>query len=342
MFYFYTAGISAEVKMHLDEALGNLGRSLQEELQEVKADVRHVKQRLDDSKSVSISKCSVGDVQEIFQDLDLSPEVLSVPDGIQGMEVEAFVWTDYSEQSQLVKCKVYLQDNLLVPNNCVWEIVDNNKKFLSVTKESLGSKYSLHGTSDISIIDKSFWVAKMKQSGILVLFELKKKVSEEHVRQAQLELIAASAVSQCSPLVVLTDLVDDWNIYWIKDHKICIMVASRPQAFQVLSLVLEQQYQQPRPGLNLQLPGEIISRTKLVKGAYGRQATMAKAFGEEDYQDWIFSDDERLEKYEQSIRRAAAQVLPFCSYIHWVELYNLRVRFTVLWSRIDCWCKADP
>jgi hypothetical protein len=43
---------------------------------------------------------------------------------------------------------------------------------------------------------------------------------------------------------------------------------------------------------------------------------MAKAFGEEDYQDWILSDDERLEKYEQSIRRAAAQVLPFCSYIH--------------------------
>ena len=100
----------------------------------------------------------------------------------------------------------------------------------------------MNGTSDIAIIDSKFDEEMLPQAGIVTLFELKKQVTPEHVLQAHLELIAASRLLQLQPVVVLTDLINTWKIYWIQDAKICIMGLMHSQAFQVMSLFPQQAY----------------------------------------------------------------------------------------------------
>jgi len=282
-------------------------------LEELKTEVRNVRQKLDESDAVSMSKCPRDKYTIILQDMGLDVELVPVPDDIQGDGVAAFEWDlSLTEQKQLSQCLLYLQTNICIPEDCKWEIVDNDKGFLNVPNECSGSRFNLNGTSDIAIIDSKLDEEMLPQAGIVTLFELKKQVSREHVLQAHLELIAASRLSQLQPVVVLTDLKNTWKMYWIQDAKICIMGLTRSQAFQVMSLSLQQVYKRLPPETSFKLPDKLVNRTKLERGSYGRQAVDCD---EEDYQDMLLSPAERYQKHRQSIMAAASRVLPWCVYI---------------------------
>jgi hypothetical protein len=117
---------------------------------------------------------------------------------------------------------------------------------------------------------------------------------------------------QLQPVVVLTDLINTWKIYWIQDAKICIMGLMCSQAFQVMSLFLQQAYNRLPPDTSFKLPDKLVNCTKLERGSYGRQAVDCD---EEDYQDMLLSPAERYQKHRQSIMAAASRVLPWCAYI---------------------------
>ena len=286
---------------------------IQGAFEEVKAEIRNVRQKLEESDAVSMSKCPKGKYDIIIQDMGLGLELVHAPDDIQGEITQAFQWEpSLTEQKQLLPCLNYLQTNILIPQDCKWKIVDTQQGFLSVPIECSGSRYNLNGTSDIGIIDSEFDDQLLPRAGILVLFELKKRLATEHVQQAHLELIAASRLSQLQPVVVLTDLKDAWNMYWIQNDKICIMGLTRSQAFQVISLVLQQVYKKAPQETSFQLPDKLVKRTKLERGSYGRQAV---AFDEEDYQDMLLSPAERYQKDRQCIMAAASRVLPWCTYV---------------------------
>ena len=282
------------------------------DLEELKTEIRNVRQKLEESDAVSMSKCPIEKYDIIIQDMSLGLEFVPVPDGIQGEGVEAFQWEPSStEQKQLSECLNYLKINICIPQDCKWKILDSEKGFLNVPNECSGSRFNLNGTSDVGIIDSRFHEQLLPRSGILALFELQNRVAPEHVVQAHLELIAASRLSQLQPVVVLTDLKNVWNMYWIRGEKICIMGLTRSQAFQVMSLALQQVYNSLPQETSFQLPDKLVNRTKLERGSYGRQAV---AFDEEDYQDMLLSPSERYQKHRQSIMAAASQVVPWCTY----------------------------
>ena len=102
-------------------------------LEELKAEVRNVWQKLDESDAVSMSKCPRDKYTIIIQDMGLGVELLPAPDGIQGEGVAAFEWDlPLTEQKQLSKCLLYLQTNICMPEGCKWKIVDNDNGFLNV------------------------------------------------------------------------------------------------------------------------------------------------------------------------------------------------------------------
>ncbi len=243
--------------------------NIPEALEELKTEVRNVRQKLDESDAVSMSKCPKDKYDIIIQDMGLGVELVPVPDDIQGEGVAAFEWDLLlPEQKQLSKCLLYLQANICIPEGCKWEIVDNDEGFLNVPNECSGSRFNLNGTSDIVIIDSKWDEEMLPQTGIVMLFELKRQVTPVHVMQAHLELIAASILSHLQPVVVLTDLQNTWKMYWIHDAKICMMGLTRSQAFQVMSLSLQQVYNRLPPETSFKLPDKLVNRTKLERGSW--------------------------------------------------------------------------
>ncbi|CAG8517091.1 1884_t:CDS:2 [Paraglomus occultum] len=88
----------------------------------------------------------------------------------------------------------------------------------------LTNYYSITGTSDIAIIDKSFLVSLWSVGGLKVVFELKKKLIRQNVYQAILETILANALSAYAVLVVLTDLKNIWHFFWLQEFEITEIV----------------------------------------------------------------------------------------------------------------------
>jgi hypothetical protein len=60
------------------------------------------------------------------------------------------------------------------------------------------------------------YLTHIVRGGLCVLFELKKMVDEASVYQAVCELVVASILStQWKPVVVLTDLMEYWQLFWL-------------------------------------------------------------------------------------------------------------------------------
>ena len=83
-----------------------------------------------------------------------------------------------------------------------------------------GDKYHFKGTTDITIVESVYMNCKDIRGGIRMAMELKKEISEIHIRQAVLELIAANSVSNYPVVIVLTDLRHQWLFYWISTDSI--------------------------------------------------------------------------------------------------------------------------
>ena len=124
--------------------------------------------------------------------------------------------------------------NPILPDEVVIEDVANKKEFLNIRKNS-ALPFSIHGGTDIILVEKDCVAGKVLKPGIHATFELKKKVEEHHVGQAVLEMIVADCFVNKDVKVfgVLTDLKDIWNIFWIGINKKIIMVTltNRKTAF---------------------------------------------------------------------------------------------------------------
>lgn len=75
---------------------------------------------------------------------------------------------------------------------------------------------SITGNTDAAIITRDSYDAKCPREGLCVLFELNKVVGSDAVYQAACELIVAAILSPSwQPVVVLTDLEQHWQVFWM-------------------------------------------------------------------------------------------------------------------------------
>jgi len=284
---------------------------VQEALWAMEGELRTVRQKLESREgSEAISKYPVVKYQQLVQELGLTLVPIELDFGQAQMPSSVtYQWDDSGERQQADECLSYLSRQLSIPKSCVLQSVDNEKSFLDVSKSHLGTSHGLQGTSDIAVLDRDMVRHSVKRAGILVLFELKKAVAEGDVRQAQLELIASCKISQFRPVVVLTDLQEEWRTFWLCGKQICMTICSRAQALFFLNRLLASH---DNPGLDLRsvLPDELIDRT-LLSSAVPSQSGPGYADAEDDYQDSLLTKEEQIEQERQWIMSTAAKHLPW-------------------------------
>lgn len=100
----------------------------------------------------------------------------------------------------------------------------------------------LSGNVDAAIITAAAKKTMFWNTGLRILFELKKKVTHEHHFQACAQLLLANILSQShKPVVVLTDLRDVWQLLWL--DKTTIWIAhwdSRAEAIATIDLLIKE------------------------------------------------------------------------------------------------------
>jgi len=97
----------------------------------------------------------------------------------------------------------------------------SKRDLLNVNDVSL--PYSISGTTDVLIMDRSFYNVLDFRGGIRAGFELKKTVQDLDVNQAIAELIATNILSNYAVFLVLTDLNNSWIFYWLSNDRTIMM-----------------------------------------------------------------------------------------------------------------------
>jgi hypothetical protein len=144
-----------------------------------------------------------------------------------------FVWDERAEnqhaedqkdsQGRVIKQGYmnYLGDNISISETLVWYDPKSKKDLLNVNDVSL--PYSISGTTDVLIMDESFYSVLDYRSGIRAGFELKKTVQDLDVNQAIAELITTNILSNYAVFLVLTDLNNSWIFYWLSNDRTIMM-----------------------------------------------------------------------------------------------------------------------
>jgi hypothetical protein len=146
---------------------------------------------------------------------------------------EQFVWDERAEnqhaedqkdlQDRVIKrgYMSYLSDNISISSTLVWYDPKSRKDLLNINDVSL--PFSISGTTDVLVMDRSFYNVLDYRSEIRAGFELKKTVQELDIYQAIAELIATNILSNHAVFIVLTDLNNSWIFYWLSNDNTIMM-----------------------------------------------------------------------------------------------------------------------
>lgn len=80
--------------------------------------------------------------------------------------------------------------------------------------------FGMCGTADVAVVDSSAKKHKELRAGIKALVMVRKEISPKDKVQALAQLVAISvnAPERSAPIVLLTDLNDNWYFYWLSDY----------------------------------------------------------------------------------------------------------------------------
>ena len=92
---------------------------------------------------------------------------------------------------------------------------------------------------DLVIVDRHSIAMQTPEKHVRILFGLKKLIIKANTLQIMTELIAVDLKSKYTVLAVLTDLMDDWRLYWLRDKKIIGLKLERVNAVALLRKNIE-------------------------------------------------------------------------------------------------------
>ena len=118
----------------------------------------------------------------------------------------------------------------------------NNKQLLSLTgREDVLHYHNIRGNTDAAVITRASRKAKSARIGLCMLFELKRGVEDRHIYQALCQLMLANTLSSSKrPVMVLTDLKDHWQLFWLAGCTVYTTVMSRGGAVAAIKMCLQQ------------------------------------------------------------------------------------------------------
>jgi hypothetical protein len=119
----------------------------------------------------------------------------------------------------------------------MWFAGGSSSKALLTTYglETLLHYSKISGNTNAAILSRASFEVGLPKEGLCVLFKLKKQITSQNVYQAACQLVLASLSSDFRPIVVLSDLRDDWRIFWLDQRTMWVgKLAGRGAALSVI------------------------------------------------------------------------------------------------------------
>ncbi len=158
------------------------------------------------------------------------------PESYGGNEVPAFQWSDEDEPKQEARYLAHL--NQIIPlrkRHLCWRSINCNRTLF----QGKVPGYKLTGTADVAVCDTRFPSddSSLIRGSLALIVELKREYEASAFRQGVLELVAHTSMGETAwpPLVLVTDLRDNWRFLWLNDGtKICVLQGTRTQSVKLL------------------------------------------------------------------------------------------------------------
>lgn len=129
-----------------------------------------------------------------------------------------FDWDDCPERAQAERYMPYL-DKCLPFNRQAYQLVDAANKhpsMLSVSSYADKLGYEIVGTTDVAVVLRPAAQIDQPANGLRIVLELVKERDDRKHFQAMITLVLSNLHScPLKPIVILTDLRDDYVFYWL-------------------------------------------------------------------------------------------------------------------------------
>jgi hypothetical protein len=169
----------------------------------------------------------------------LHPSSLALPPGLVGsihsMHLLAAAWAVVNRYMAYLKQAITISSRTQSP--LAWLEAGSKSGSLLDTKgyEELLHYSSISGNTDAAIVTRASMECLVPKEGLCILFELKKEVKPNNVYQAACQLVLANLASNFNPVVILTDLAEHWQLFWLDESTVWhTKLASRHAALAVI------------------------------------------------------------------------------------------------------------
>eukprot|EP00891_Asterochloris_glomerata_P001814 jgi/Astpho2/1814/fgenesh1_pg.00037_%23_16_t len=232
------------LQKQLDDLTGGLQNEQRQMLLTKEAVREALKEDRESNKTVRVSDVN-SEVWNIIQgNAKLELDVFNGTISVTPRQVPAFDWDERLEKTQADRYMPHL-NKLMQVRDRSYRLMDANHhpQLLMDGAHQVELGYKFRGTTDVAVVDKVAYQAEEYKHGLRLLFELKKKPDAAATAQAKISLLLANIHSaKLKPVVVLTDLREDYRFYWLDGHTIRVYPApSSSAAWGLIDLLFDSE-----------------------------------------------------------------------------------------------------
>lgn len=185
--------------------------------------------RLEDESGeteVSISKISKHRYEKLLSEGGFERKTVHLDTPSDPLVIPAFQWTpDADEPTQYREYLAWLERYFPPREDLQYYNGSNSPELLTTANAT--PRFRLKGTTDVAVVEKMYVASDNVSSGIRVAIKLKKTPAGKHVMQAVTELLCATAKSNFTVVVVLTDLGEYFQFFWLRAREVYLRLEAR-------------------------------------------------------------------------------------------------------------------
>jgi len=202
-------------------------------LQAIREEIRE-----DKKITVSISRITRKNLMALLAEHGLRQKTIQFNVTPTTKPIQPFTWGDKKEDAHAQEYLNWLNSNINLPLDVEFYIASSKANLLSTTLAS--SQFNINGTLDTAIVDCKNVKSRNIAGGIRVGLEHKKEIKDSDVAQAIVELITANIFSEYPVMILLTDLGEEWQFFWLEKGWIVDCIFDLKKGITLLETIAQQ------------------------------------------------------------------------------------------------------
>jgi len=252
--------------------------------------------RKDKKTTVSISRMTQKQITALLGEHGLRLKTVKFNVTPTTKPIQPFIWGDKKEDAYAQGAQGYLNwlnSNIDLPDDAQFYIASSKTNLLSTTLAC--SQFNISGTLDTAIVDRINVESRNIAGGIRVGLEHKKQVMESDISQAIVELITANLCSIYPVVMVLTDLGERWQFFWLQRGWVVDCVFDLKKGITLLETIV----QQPNPPVGQPTPD----------APYLQRCDLRTATSQARESDDALPEDTEVEGLERLLQRPKVDIM---------------------------------